>query len=99
MGTLEYSHNNSGGSWWLKDEDWKNLEKAGWKVQWTRSREWSPCERWLGALATSAEKEFESEEDGIREWKSIVGQNPNKLGCSCCGRPHYFFFSEKKNND
>lgn len=26
--------NNSGGYWWLSDEDWKNLEKAGWKVRW-----------------------------------------------------------------
>lgn len=32
--TVEYSSNNSGGSWWLKDEDWLNLEKAGWKVEW-----------------------------------------------------------------
>ncbi len=29
---IEYSSNNSGGSWWLKDKDWKNLEKAGWKI-------------------------------------------------------------------
>lgn len=31
---VEYSSNNSGGSWWLKDEDWKALEEAGWDVQW-----------------------------------------------------------------
>ena len=31
---LEYSSNNSGGSFWLSDEDWKNMEDAGWKVQW-----------------------------------------------------------------
>ena len=31
---VEYSSNNSGGSWWLKDEDWKALEAAGWKVVW-----------------------------------------------------------------
>ena len=23
---IVYSSNNSGGSWWLSDEDWKNLE-------------------------------------------------------------------------
>ena len=33
-GYVEYSSNNSGGSWWLKDEDWIKLEKAGWEVQW-----------------------------------------------------------------
>ena len=33
-GYVEYSANNSGGSWWLKDEDWRALERAGWKVAW-----------------------------------------------------------------
>lgn len=31
---IEYKSNNSGGTWWLKDEDWIALEKAGWNVQW-----------------------------------------------------------------
>lgn len=30
---VEYDSNNSGGDWWLKDEDWEKLEKAGWLVQ------------------------------------------------------------------
>lgn len=34
MGFVEYDSNNSGGSWWLSDEDWKALEAAGWKVRW-----------------------------------------------------------------
>lgn len=34
MGYVEYDSNNSGGHWWLKDEDWKALEAAGWKVVW-----------------------------------------------------------------
>lgn len=31
---VEYSSNNSGGRWWLKDKDWLALEKAGWTVEW-----------------------------------------------------------------
>lgn len=31
---VEYRSNNSGGSWWLDDKDWKALAKAGWEVQW-----------------------------------------------------------------
>lgn len=31
---VTYSSNNSGGSWWLSDEQWFALEKAGWKVHW-----------------------------------------------------------------
>lgn len=32
----EYSSNNSGGSFWLKDEEWKSLEDHGWFVQWLK---------------------------------------------------------------
>jgi hypothetical protein len=31
---VEYSSNNSGGSWWLKDAAWRALEDAGWIVEW-----------------------------------------------------------------
>lgn len=31
---VEYSSNNSGGGWWLKDEHWRALEDAGWEVEW-----------------------------------------------------------------
>lgn len=31
---VEYSSNNSGGSWWLNDKHWKALEDAGWEVEW-----------------------------------------------------------------
>lgn len=31
---VEYSSNNSGGSWWLKDKHWRDLEEAGWEVVW-----------------------------------------------------------------
>lgn len=34
MGILEYSANNSGGSWWINLEGWKALEEAGWVVHW-----------------------------------------------------------------
>lgn len=32
---VEYDSNNSGGDWWLSDDDWKALEAAGWKVAWS----------------------------------------------------------------
>jgi len=31
---VEYDSNNSGGGWWLDDEDWRKLEVAGWTVNW-----------------------------------------------------------------
>jgi hypothetical protein len=36
-GWLHYEANNSGGEWWLKDEDWQALEDAGWVVHWVHS--------------------------------------------------------------
>ena len=39
---VEYNSNNSGGGWWLKDKDWKKLEKAGWFIVWaTKSYDYS----------------------------------------------------------
>lgn len=83
MPNIVYSSNNSGGEWQLSDEDWRNLEKEGWKVEWR--------ERYLGAIATSASKSFASEEDAIADWESITGQNAWDAGCSCCGQPHNFY--------
>ena len=31
---VEYSSNNSGGRWWLNDQNWRDLEAAGWVVAW-----------------------------------------------------------------
>jgi hypothetical protein len=91
MSHVEYSSNNSGGSYWLKDEDWANLEKAGWEVQWFKNEEhYKGAERFLGALAREAKRQGLSLGDAIREWESVTGQSSNALGCSCCGSPHSF---------
>lgn len=33
-GWILYDSNNSGGSFWLTDENWRDLEAAGWHVEW-----------------------------------------------------------------
>lgn len=81
---IVYSSNNSGGSWCLSDEDWKNLEAAGWTVEWKN-------ENWLGALATSASKDFPDMDSAIREFEEITGHDANDEGCECCGPPHSFY--------
>lgn len=94
MTTTTYDSNNSGGSWWLTDEDWINLEEAGWNVQWFRnmkSRFVSYANgRFLGALASEASREGLTFREAIREWEQVTGQSANALGCSCCGAPHSF---------
>lgn len=97
MTTVEYSSNNSGGSWWLTDADWYALEEAGWVIDWYKDRDQTvrifsvdKDGRWLGALASHASREGLSMRDAIEEWESVTGQSSNDLGCSCCGTPHSF---------
>ncbi len=92
---VEYDSNNSGGRWWLKDQDWLALKQAGWKVRWYRDQEYYSSERtedgrWLGALASRAERHGLTLGEAIREWEQVTGQNSSALGCSCCGTPHNF---------
>lgn len=81
--TVRYSSNNSGGSWWLSDEDWHALEYVGWHVEWR--------DRFLGALATAATREGLSFDEAVAEWERITGEDAEAEGCSCCGQPHYFY--------
>ena len=77
-----YQTNNSGGKWWLTEQDWKDLESAGWNVEWND---------WLGAAATKASRESSSMCEAIAEFEEVTGCNTEDEGCPCCGRPHYFY--------
>lgn len=94
-GWVEYSSNNSGGSWWLTDDDWKNLEAAGWEVDWVRDNpspfSGSDRTRFLGALATRARRYGVTVDMAKAEFEMLTGQNTNDEGCSCCGEPHGFY--------
>jgi len=95
---VTYTSNNSGGDWWLHDDDWRFLEEAGWAVDWyaghkdgdSPSMKPDKDGRWLGALATSASKKFSSIKKGVEDWESVVGMSSTELGCGCCGPPHGF---------
>jgi len=101
MGTLHYSSNNSGGSWWLSDDDWRALESAGWTVHWvrddaSRGRSWARADkdgRWLGTLATTAEKaDVVNPAEAVSEFERLTSQDAYAEGCNCCGPPHSFSF-------
>ena len=91
---IEYDSNNSGGDWWLTDQDWKNLEAAGWKVKWFREERKTGAfkadksGRWLGALARGASVERASIKEALLEFDT--GQSVTEEGCNCCGAPHSF---------
>ena len=97
----EYSSNNSGGSWWLKDSDWVKLEKAGWTVAWgglvfEKGKMFRRCKtskqaqkhRFLDALAKNAYKKFSSVEEAIEDFTKVTGSYYYEEGCNCCGAPH-----------
>lgn len=96
---ITYNSNNSGGSWWLKDEDWFALEAAGWAVDWHKNNPeilFLPEDgRCLGALAGSASKDFPSVGDAIREFESITKEDASAEGCNCCGAPHSFEWTDE----
>lgn len=93
MATTTYTSNNSGGDWWLSDEDWFALEAAGWDVKWIAGDEfyqrYGDTDRWLGALAKEATRDL-PEAMAIAEWEHVTGKRADDEGCPCCGAPHYF---------
>ena len=99
---VEYSSNNSGGKWWLTDDNWKALEAAGWKVEWYADKTDSTDRpykngRWLGALATYATLEgCSSLREAATKWESITGMSATDAGCPCCGQPHTFRLYDDK---
>lgn len=109
---VELSENNSGGGWWLSDEDWRNLAKAGWVVDWAENRaksadSWmrSSVEldehgvwRYMGALASEAKRYGVSLRVAVAEFRDITGQDPDEEGCSCCGQPHYLSAYDAEGN-
>lgn len=85
---IKYNSNNSGGRWWLKDDDWRALEAAGWTVNWCKDdprRAYgggldADGVRWLGALAKNAEKDFETPAEAMQEFALVTGQNVSDEG-------------------
>lgn len=107
MPYVEYHANNSGGSWWMSDDDWKALADAGWEVEWAEAGDpYSQPDakgvpRYLGARATRAKFYLDfnaTTKSGLRQaiasFNSVTSCNASDLGCSCCGTPHSFTFRE-----
>lgn len=101
---VKYRSNNSGGDWWLKDEDWLAPEKAGWRVSWIKDEEDSifrtkGSDRWLGALAKECSKDFPTITDAIKEFEELTGMSVTDEGCNCCGAPHDFTWGDCAHGD
>lgn len=51
-------------------------------------------DRWLGAIAKEAWKDFDSVADAIREFERLTDQTASDEGCNCCGAPHSFSWTD-----
>lgn len=101
MSKVEYSSNNSGGRWWLSDEDWQSLESSGWKVNWVKDDPNAMMVndgRFLGALAMRASREGLSMQEAVSEWESVTRKSSTDAGCACCGQPHSFTLYDDAGN-
>lgn len=95
MSYVEYNSSNSGGNWWLDDDDWKALEAAGWEVDWCAKKTGGlggadEHGRWLGALATSAKRPGLTLREAVDEFERVTKATSTDAGCPCCGQPHSF---------
>lgn len=100
---VEYSTNNSGGSYWLRDKDWEALRNAGWLLMdwdnavYTNGR-YVVDKSGLPTVSAPAKienahyafKKFTSITEALKEFEELTGQDVTDEGCNCCGAPHSF---------
>jgi len=93
----ELQENNSGGDWWLTEQDYKNLFAAGWKLP----KDWDkpsyegdePWEPFCGGAPVphgwrrSTYIRASSIGEAIRSFETATGRSFYERGCSCCGAP------------
>lgn len=59
-------------------------------------KDWHTEEQWQRLLDLGWKhddglyKRFETEAEGMAEWKSVMKMDPDAEGCPCCGPPHQF---------
>lgn len=78
MVLVEFTHNNSGGYYWLTNSDWTALAAAGWTVE-------TPTFGHPSAMIAA-----DSVEHAKALWAETLPFDPDTEGCPCCGSPFRF---------
>ena len=91
-----FNENNSGGSWWLREEQYQKLFDAGWKPgRWRYGDEgkgYGGAVKIIVLDAVDAKlAERQAYDLAITEWEHLTGENHNEVGCTCCGPPYQFY--------
>jgi hypothetical protein len=76
-----------------------NIRRYEGDVDQTVSNERTPGLSWLGAEAGSCAKRFASAREGVEEWERITGQDAGAVGCTCCGPPHAFEWTDDETGE
>jgi hypothetical protein len=88
---VDFSENNSGGSWWLDGKDYTALYLAGWKSDEDSRYDGRP---YRVTKRFTAPTERLAESMAIDEWERITGASAQEEGCNCCGQPYNFYTSQ-----
>jgi hypothetical protein len=87
MSYVEYDSNNSGGSWWLDDEDWKKLEAAGWVVEWAnlkpqfKNKDYVRRPDGIPELIPGKDAFVTADKDGVPRWLGAIAKRAYKPNC------------------
>jgi hypothetical protein len=94
-----YRHNNSGGVDWITPEQWQEFVDNGWTVTLFG-------QPFTGGRGSCASLMIETDEGkevarliGMQNWYAIAKQDPDEIGCTCCGPPHSFSVEEVEQPD
>ncbi len=89
MHTVTLSQNNSGGSFWLSNEDFDNLIADGWVEPEGQTSMFGRVSHDLTLDVPVADEDAAVTIAKI-EFQRVTGQDPDDEGCNCCGPPFYF---------
>ena len=98
---IEYYSSNSGGRDWLNEEQWKKLEKAGWRLfgfdnvayegnDYKLDKDGLPEKTGETDRYKYAFKRFDTPKEALLEFEELTGEDTTAEGCNCCGPPHCF---------
>lgn len=75
------SENNSGGRYWMSENDYAGLEMSGWTIDRSQRSFYK---------AFTAASEAIAEDMGKASFNESTDQYADSEGCICCGRPFRF---------
>jgi len=82
MGYIEFSENNSGGSFWLTQENYDALKARGWVGEGILE------DRYAGRRLRRYDTSMIM---ALAEFEDATGWDPDEEGCGCCGQPFNFY--------